>query len=110
MTGRPMDFGVFLTPFHPTGQSVTNALEYDLERTVRLDRLGYDEVWYGEHHSGGYELIACPEVFIATAAERTKNIRFGKDKGRLKAKSGKPGGGKSGASRGKPGNKGKKRR
>ena len=77
MTGRPMDFGVFLTPFHPTGQSVTNALEYDLERTVRLDRLGYDEVWYGEHHSGGYELIACPEVFIATAAERTKNIRFG---------------------------------
>ncbi|SHV08933.1 limonene 1,2-monooxygenase [Mycobacteroides abscessus subsp. abscessus] len=77
MTARPLDFGVFLTPFHPTGQSVTNALEYDLERTVRLDRLGYDEVWYGEHHSGGYELIACPEVFIATAAERTKNIRFG---------------------------------
>lgn len=77
MTLRPLDFGVFLTPFHPTGQSVTTALEYDLERTVRLDRLGYDEVWYGEHHSGGYELIACPEVFIATAAERTRNIRFG---------------------------------
>ncbi len=77
MTGRPLDFGVFLTPFHPVGQSVTTALEYDLQRTAALDRLGYDEVWYGEHHSGGYELIACPEVFIATAAERTKNIRFG---------------------------------
>ena len=74
---RPLSFGVFITPFHPVGQSPTVALEYDLERTVALDRLGYDEVWFGEHHSGGYELIACPEVFIATAAERTKHIRLG---------------------------------
>ena len=44
---------------------------------MALDRLGYDEVWFGEHHSGGYELIACPEVFIAAAAERTKHIRLG---------------------------------
>ena len=77
MSGRPLDFGVFITPFHPVGQSPTAALEYDLERTVALDRLGYDEVWFGEHHSGGYELIACPEVFIAAAAERTRHIRFG---------------------------------
>ena len=48
-----------------------------MERTVALDRLGFDEVWFGEHHSGGYELIACPEVFIAAAAERTRNLRFG---------------------------------
>lgn len=77
MTNRPMNFGVFLTPFHPVGQSPTVALEYDLERTVALDRLGFDEAWFGEHHSGGYELIACPEVFIAAAAERTKHIRLG---------------------------------
>ena len=77
MTGRPLRFGVFITPFHPVGQSPTAALEYDLERTVALDRLGFDEAWFGEHHSGGYELIACPEVFIATAAERTKHIRLG---------------------------------
>jgi limonene 1,2-monooxygenase len=74
---RPLNFGVFVTPFHPIGQSPTVALEYDLDRTVALDRLGYDEVWYGEHHSGGYELISCPEVFIAAAAERTKHIRLG---------------------------------
>jgi limonene 1,2-monooxygenase len=73
----PLNFGVFITPFHPVGQSPTVALEYDLERTVALDRLGYDEVWFGEHHSGGYELISCPEVFIAAAAERTKHIRLG---------------------------------
>ena len=73
----PLRFGVFITPFHPVGQSPTVALEYDLERVVALDRLGYDEAWFGEHHSGGYELIACPEVFIAAAAERTKHIRLG---------------------------------
>ena len=73
----PLRFGVFITPFHPIGQSPTVALEYDLERVVALDRLGFDEAWFGEHHSGGYELIACPEVFIAAAAERTKHIRLG---------------------------------
>ena len=73
----PLNFGVFITPFHPVGQSPTVALEYDLERVVALDRLGFDEAWFGEHHSGGYELIACPEVFIAAAAERTRHIRLG---------------------------------
>lgn len=73
----PLRFGVFITPFHPVGQSPTVALEYDMERVVALDRLGFDEAWFGEHHSGGYELIACPEVFIAAAAERTKHIRLG---------------------------------
>ncbi|KKB97381.1 LLM class flavin-dependent oxidoreductase [Mycolicibacter arupensis] len=77
MSARPLRFGVFITPFHALGQSPTVALEYDLERVVALDRLGFDEAWFGEHHSGGYELIACPEVFIAAAAERTKHIRLG---------------------------------
>ncbi|MEO8815890.1 MAG: LLM class flavin-dependent oxidoreductase [Mycobacterium sp.] len=73
----PLRFGMFITPFHALGQSPTVALEYDLDRVVALDRLGFDEAWFGEHHSGGYELIACPEVFIAAAAERTKHIRLG---------------------------------
>ena len=73
----PLRFGVFFAPFHPLGQDPTLALEYDLERVVALDRLGFDEAWFGEHHSGGYELIGCPEIFIAAAAERTKHIRLG---------------------------------
>ena len=42
-----------------------------------LDALGFDEAWFGEHHSAGYEIIASPEVFIAAAAQRTKHIRLG---------------------------------
>jgi limonene 1,2-monooxygenase len=73
----PLQFGVFFAPFHPVGQSPTLALEYDLERAEALDRLGYDEVWFGEHHSGGYELIGSPEIFIAAAAQRTSRIKLG---------------------------------
>ncbi|MFP5321598.1 MAG: LLM class flavin-dependent oxidoreductase [Acidimicrobiia bacterium] len=76
-TGWPLRFGAFFAPFHPPGQSPTLALQYDLDRAVALDRLGYDEVWFGEHHSGGYELIPAPEVFIAAAAERTQRIMLG---------------------------------
>src|SRR3954465_6960960 len=72
-----MRFGIFLAPFHPVGQNPTAALQRDLEMIVRLDEWGYDEAWIGEHHSAGYEIIASPEVFIATAAERTRNIRLG---------------------------------
>ncbi|HUY21006.1 MAG TPA: LLM class flavin-dependent oxidoreductase [Acidimicrobiales bacterium] len=74
---RPLDFGIFLAPFHPVGQSPTLALERDLELVVRLDQLGFDEAWFGEHHSAGYEIIASPEVFIAVASQRTEHIRLG---------------------------------
>jgi limonene 1,2-monooxygenase len=70
-------FGIFLAPFHAPGQNPTLALERDLELIGHLDRLGYDEAWIGEHHSAGSEIIASPEIFIATAAERTRHIKLG---------------------------------
>ena len=73
----PLRFGIFLAPFHPVGQNPTLALERDLELVVRLDELGFDEAWFGEHHSAGYEIIASPEVFIATAAQRTRHLELG---------------------------------
>ncbi len=73
----PLRFGIFIAPFHPTGQNPTYALERDLDLIEHLDRLGFDEAWIGEHHSGGYEIIASPEIFIAAAAERTRRIQLG---------------------------------
>ena len=77
MTLSRLRSGIFLAPFHPVEENPTLALERDMELLVWLDRLGYDEAWIGEHHSAGYEIIACPEIFIAAAAERTRNIRLG---------------------------------
>ena len=73
----PLRFGMFMGPFHATNLDPTYALERDLQLVTLLDRLGFDEAWIGEHHSGGFEIIAAPEVFIAAAAERTKHIRLG---------------------------------
>jgi limonene 1,2-monooxygenase len=72
-----LNFGIFLAPFHPVGQNPTLALERDLQLIEHLDALGFDEAWFGEHHSAGYEIIASPEVFIAAAAQRTRHIRLG---------------------------------
>ncbi len=75
--GQRMKFGVFMAPFHRVGENPTLALERDLELLQWLDLLGFDEAYIGEHHSAGWEIIASPEVFIATAAERTHHIRLG---------------------------------
>ena len=77
MTHKGMKFGIFLAPFHKLGENPTLALSRDMELIEWLDDLGYDEVWIGEHHSAGWELIASPEIFIAAAAERTRHIMLG---------------------------------
>jgi limonene 1,2-monooxygenase len=72
-----LKFGIFLAPFHWSNENPTLAMERDLELIQWLDYLGFDEAWVGEHHSGGWEFIASPEVFIAVAAERTRSIKLG---------------------------------
>jgi limonene 1,2-monooxygenase len=77
MLGQKLRFGAFIAPFHALDENPTMAMERDFELCQWMDKLGYDEAWIGEHHSAGIETIASPELFIATAAERTKHIRFG---------------------------------
>jgi len=77
MTKAELRYGIFLPPFHRLDEDPTLCLHRDLELIRYLDELGYDEAWIGEHHSGGFEIIASPELFIAAAAERTKQIRLG---------------------------------
>ena len=77
MDDRYLRTGIFLAPFHALGENPTLAMERDMDLLVHLDRLNYHEAWVGEHHSGGFEIISCPEMFIAAAAERTRHIRLG---------------------------------
>lgn len=72
-----MRFGVFLAPHHPIGEHPTLQIRRDIELAEHLDRLGFDEFWCGEHHSGGWETIASPELFLAAAGERTTRIKLG---------------------------------
>ncbi|MGQ4596375.1 LLM class flavin-dependent oxidoreductase [Nocardia sp. R6R-6] len=68
---------MFLAPFHPVHGNPTLDLQRDLDLVVHLDELGFDEAYFGEHHSGGYETIGSPEIMIAAAAARTRRIRLG---------------------------------
>jgi limonene 1,2-monooxygenase len=73
----PTRFGAFIAPYHDPAGNPSLQIRRDLELAELLDRLGYDEVWFGEHHSGAYEIVASPELMIAAAAERTKRIKLG---------------------------------
>lgn len=72
-----MEFGVFMAPFHLSNENPTLALRRNLDLISWLDKLGYEEAWVGEHHSGGWETIASPEMFLAASGERTQRIRLG---------------------------------
>jgi limonene 1,2-monooxygenase len=72
-----LKFGSIWFPLHPPTFSPAVQLEHDLQLAEHLDTLGFDEMWFGEHHSGGWEMIGAPELMICAAAQRTKHLKFG---------------------------------
>src|SRR5262245_45435722 len=76
-----MKFGIFYELQLP--RPWTENAEYELftnslEQIELADRLGYDYAWEVEHHFlEEYSHSSAPEVFLAAASQRTKNIRLG---------------------------------
>jgi limonene 1,2-monooxygenase len=77
MAPLPVQHGLFIAPYHDVDESPTIALRRDLEIVEWVEKLGFAEAWFGEHHSTGWETICSPELMIAAAAERTSRIRLG---------------------------------
>lgn len=74
---QTLRFGTFIPPIHPVHENPSLCLERDLQLVEHMDMLGYDEAWFGEHHSAGTELYSTPELMILAAHYRTKRIRLG---------------------------------
>jgi alkanesulfonate monooxygenase SsuD/methylene tetrahydromethanopterin reductase-like flavin-dependent oxidoreductase (luciferase family) len=72
-----MRFGYFMMPVHVPGSDVSVTLESDLAQVERLDELGFDEAWIGEHFTAEWENIPAPDIFIAAALQRTTTIALG---------------------------------
>lgn len=72
-----MELGYFTMPLHPPGSDAAQTLNDDLEQLITLDELGYSEAWIGEHFTSVWENIPAPDLFIAMALGKTKNIRLG---------------------------------
>ena len=72
-----MKFGLFLMPEPFPWSNWTLSYDLKLEEIAYAERFGYDEVWVGEHHTGAYENIPAPDIFIAKASALTSRIGLG---------------------------------
>jgi alkanesulfonate monooxygenase SsuD/methylene tetrahydromethanopterin reductase-like flavin-dependent oxidoreductase (luciferase family) len=74
-------FGVFYEHQIPRpwdAESEHRQFKNALEQVELADKLGYDFAWCTEHHfMEEYSHASAPEVFLAAASQRTKNIRLG---------------------------------
>jgi alkanesulfonate monooxygenase SsuD/methylene tetrahydromethanopterin reductase-like flavin-dependent oxidoreductase (luciferase family) len=74
-------FGIFYEHQLPRPwdeRSEADLLRDALEQVELADRLGFDYVWEVEHHFlEEYSHSSAPEVFLAAASQRTKQIRLG---------------------------------
>lgn len=76
-----MRFGIFYEHQLPRpwdADDERTLLNNALEQVEIADRVGVDHVWEVEHHFlAEYSHSSAPEVFLAAASQRTRNIRLG---------------------------------
>ena len=77
-----MKFGIFYELPAPAtlgrGQPSIELVQNALDQIELADKLGFDYAWEVEHHFlEEYSHSSAPEVFLAAASQRTKNIRLG---------------------------------
>ena len=72
-----MKFGTLLMPSHPPERTIREGQRWDLDELERLDALGFEEAWVGEHFTAPWEPCPAPDLLIAQALMRTKRIRLG---------------------------------
>jgi len=71
-----LKLGIFLLSenFHKDAhQTILN----DVELSVLAEELGFDEVWFAEHHFNPFSVIPNPSLMMAFVAAKTKHIRIG---------------------------------
>ncbi|MDR7168011.1 limonene 1,2-monooxygenase [Nocardia kruczakiae] len=73
----PTSFGCFTLPFHPPRQDPFHSLGDDIDLVLLAEELGFDEIWIGEHHAGGWGTLTAPDLLIAALARETRTIRLG---------------------------------
>jgi alkanesulfonate monooxygenase SsuD/methylene tetrahydromethanopterin reductase-like flavin-dependent oxidoreductase (luciferase family) len=72
-----MKLGALLMPSHPPECSIREGQKRDLEEIERLDALGFEEAWIGEHFTAAWEPCPAPDLLIAQALLKTERIRLG---------------------------------
>jgi alkanesulfonate monooxygenase SsuD/methylene tetrahydromethanopterin reductase-like flavin-dependent oxidoreductase (luciferase family) len=71
-----MKLGMFMMPVHPLHRNHTETLKEDREAVMLADRLGYHDVFIGEHLTDQAENITNSLLFLATMIHSTKSIKL----------------------------------
>jgi len=69
-----VQFGLFMMPLHPPERSFVESYDRDLAQIVLADRLGYHEIWIGEHLTERWENAPASDLLIAQALLKTERI------------------------------------
>lgn len=77
MTPSPLPLSVIDFASVRPGQSVGDALRDSVALAQKAEELGYERVWYSEHHNMGSIASSAPAVLMAHIASQTRRIRLG---------------------------------
>ena len=76
-----MKFGLLFEcqrPFQGNEVDWNSLYKETLEQCELADQMGFDSVWFVEHHFlMGFSGSPCPEVLLGALSQRTKDIRIG---------------------------------
>ena len=71
-----MKLGMFMMPVHPLHRNHTETLKEDREAVILADKLGFHDVFIGEHLTDQAENITNSLLFLATLIHSTKTIKL----------------------------------
>ncbi len=72
-----MKLGMFMMPVHPLHRDTTETLQEDRQAVILADKLGFHDVFIGEHLTDQAENITNSLLFLATLITETKDIKLG---------------------------------
>jgi len=70
-----MKVGAFLMPNHPPQRDFAEGHYHNLDTLEYYDKIGFSEAWVGCHYTVPREPNPAPDLLVAQALVRTKNIR-----------------------------------
>jgi alkanesulfonate monooxygenase SsuD/methylene tetrahydromethanopterin reductase-like flavin-dependent oxidoreductase (luciferase family) len=72
-----MRLGMFMMPLHPVDRAPAQTLQEDREAVILADKLGFYDVFVGEHLTEKSENVTNSFIFLATVINDTKTIKLG---------------------------------
>src|ERR1044072_1789907 len=72
-----MKFGLFHSVQWPEGTDQPQRYREAIDQVIRAEELGYESVWFTEHHFSRHGIVSDTFSMLAHLAARTNRIRLG---------------------------------